>query len=216
MLVSICLALALTSTSFGVVAGNWETSAEGWVSGTAAGWNSGGANVSIVPGQPVGATLDSASLGAVSDIGGWAWLAVVATWNGGVTFSGADARDNTNLSFDATTLAADWADCSWYQLVATIQIQYEGDIWMNLPQVYSASWSPMSGDYTAHFDIDYSSVAFPESNVWNCQIALGCNNNAGAGSPMLVTYLDNVQLTPEPATLALLGLGGLALIRRKR
>jgi hypothetical protein len=27
---------------------------------------------------------------------------------------------------------------------------------------------------------------------------------------------DNFQLTPEPATMGLLGLGGLALIRRKR
>jgi hypothetical protein len=29
-------------------------------------------------------------------------------------------------------------------------------------------------------------------------------------------YIDNVQLIPEPATIALLGLGALALLRRKR
>jgi hypothetical protein len=29
-------------------------------------------------------------------------------------------------------------------------------------------------------------------------------------------YFDNARFTPEPATIALLGLGGLALIRRKR
>ncbi|MHC4067953.1 MAG: PEP-CTERM sorting domain-containing protein [Planctomycetota bacterium] len=38
----------------------------------------------------------------------------------------------------------------------------------------------------------------------------------GGGAQAGTAYFDNVVLTPEPATVALLGLGGLFLLRRKR
>jgi hypothetical protein len=38
------------------------------------------------------------------------------------------------------------------------------------------------------------------------------NNTGGAGT----VYYDNVRLVPEPATLGLLGLGGLVLLRRRK
>jgi hypothetical protein len=50
----------------------------------------------------------------------------------------------------------------------------------------------------------------------NYSIAFQAMNNSGFGSAFVALYVDDVQLTPEPATLGLLGVGLAALLARRR
>jgi hypothetical protein len=49
------------------------------------------------------------------------------------------------------------------------------------------------------------------SDTW-VNLIFAYNSNGSGGS----YYIDNVRLVPEPATICLLGLGALSLIRRKK
>lgn len=78
---------------------------------------------------------------------------------------------------------------------------------------YKANW-------VAAYEEFYASGNYVITDAW-CEITLlPWSNTAYTGLPenanMLPYYLDNARLTPEPATIALLGLGALSLIRRKR
>lgn len=64
---------------------------------------------------------------------------------------------------------------------------------------------------TWHVDKPFSALGWQPGDTW-FQLWTGTNSD---GAAPVNFYLDNVMLTPEPATLALLGFGALALQRRK-
>jgi hypothetical protein len=61
-----------------------------------------------------------------------------------------------------------------------------------------------------HIDLPFADVGWVPGDTW-FQINFGSNTNPG----YCKFYVDNITLTPEPATMSLLALGGLALLRRR-
>jgi len=204
--VSIVLMFTLASTSYGIIIGDWEQNMDGWTAQN-------GATSSY---STIGVTLNNYSLDLDAPTGAFTW----SLQHDGVL----DLASNPILSIDVTWVAADWDDGG------------AGDIWVNLKEIainsggpsgwkqyvatdpmnpsYPGSWDPYSwGDVhtrTLTWDLsDYDATGA----TW-MQIILSTNSGGTIVSGGNY-YLDNAQLTPEPATIALLGLGGLALLRRK-
>jgi hypothetical protein len=206
-LVLLILVLCMAPTSYGVVIGNWETTAsDGWtITGSP----------TFTPHVTPGHTLGDYAASIKPASGSYAWVLVGATYNAGSLYTAADWMANNTLTFDVTRLTSEWTatsnQYSRMHVAMTTNLVGQTTITPSAGVVY---WTGLNSNVMTA-TVDYSAYKAAQSGTpsW-IKIILG--TQASGWSTMGNYYIDNVRLTPEPATMALFGLGGLALLRRRR
>lgn len=101
----------------------------------------------------------------------------------------------------------------WFQLNIAANSSDPGGGWTQKENLLPASNWHNPDDPTllsTHVDFSFADVGWAPGDTW-FQLYFGSNTNPG----YCKFYVDNIALTPEPATMTLLALGGLALLRRR-
>ncbi|MGA2678439.1 MAG: PEP-CTERM sorting domain-containing protein [Sedimentisphaerales bacterium] len=209
-ILAVCLVLAFASVSYG----DWLCQS----------WEDGGGDISswgptIIGGMTgFGVTDGSMCVASVGSVG-WGFIGQVQGFpdSYGNSVNSVAFDTYTTLSCDVSVQGSDWSGDNGFQFGLVVN---SGSTGWQQADVGAWYWGGGVGgtgsDFTETVTFNYNGLKNGNPSGW-AQIILYQNSYSHDGSMAnAVYYIDNLRLTPEPATMALLGLGGLALIRRKK